>query len=63
MWRKLSGRNYRLASNANASAGLPQNYNVSASGRPELFDAWIPGERASDGLKWEKSLVSTTLRV
>jgi hypothetical protein len=56
MWRKLSGRAHPLASTPDLNTRRLQNVNVPATGRPEMFDAWM-GEHASDGLQWEESMV------
>ena len=53
---------FRNPSNQNVNTRL-QNENVPAtSGQPEMFDAWME-ERALDGLNWEKSMVSMTVRL
>lgn len=53
---------FRNPPNQNVNTRL-QNENVpAASGQPEMFDAWM-GERALDGLNWEKSMVSITVRL
>jgi len=53
-WRGVFSREFRRGFHYHLNDWSP-NENVTASGWPEMFDVRM-GERASDGLKWEKSM-------
>ena len=61
-WHGISLREFRSPLVRNVNTRWPQNEDLPASGQPRMFDARM-GECDSDGLKWEKSMVSIIVRL